>query len=115
MAKLTDKQLRKIHAAKEQGITKREVFELDVRRKAFASLPEDQQVEVANLIIARKPLPKEFATNPRITQLTKTLPSLKNRDKVRAIFELREDPKAKEAFLKEETLRLQEFRARNLR
>lgn len=114
MAKLTDKQLRKIHVAKEQGISKREVFEMDVRRKAFESLPRDRQEELTELIRAKKPL-QEFTADPRTAKLTKPMPSLKSFDKTMALLNLQEDPKAKEAFLNEDTLRLQEFRARSLR
>ena len=102
---LTDKQLRKIFAAQEAGVSKREVFEIDVFQRRIDSLSKKDQDRLISDMQAKRPIPQEFVVSKKQMTANKAL----------AIIDLKRDRKAKEAFLKQDTLRLQSFRAEQLR
>ena len=104
---LTDKQLRKIFAAQEQGISKREIFEADVAGTRVRNLTKRDQERLVSDILAKKPIPEKFqAVRPKSSMTPR---------KAMALMILQQDKKAKEAFLKQDSLRLQSFRAEQLR
>ncbi len=102
---LTDKQLRKIFAAQEAGLTKRELFEADVSGKRVNSLTKKDQDRLVEDLIAKRPVPKKFLINQKSMTASKAM----------AVIDLQQDKEAKEAFLQQDSLRLQSFRAKELR
>jgi len=101
---LTDKQLRKIFAAQQSGLSKRELFESEVAGHKIGNLSKEERDRLVGDMMAKRPIPTIYIPKTKITEA-----------KADAIISLTRDKKAKEAFLKQDSIRLQSFRAKELR
>ena len=103
--KLTRDQLAAIHAAQRAGVSKRQMFEFEVQKKQFNSLPKEEQEKLIENATQGKSV-----SHPKMTPL-----NINSVDKAVAIIRLQRNEEARKAFIKEDSLRFQRFRAKELR
>jgi len=101
---LTKEQLAAIILAKKSGLSKRELFEADVQGRIFSSLSKEEQDKAIDRTLRGLP------THPKMQQM-----KISTIDKALAIRSLQKNEEAKRAFIKEDSLRLEKSRARELR
>jgi hypothetical protein len=128
MTHLTREQLAAIHAAKKAGVTKKELFQMDLQKRKFKSLPFSEREKIAIKVsdevrIRQKQHDREIVNRFFAEQLGRKIsqPNISDAeramtdDKILAMVALQKDKKAKEAFIQKQSLRLSEEQAMKLK